>query len=346
MGEIMKKLACLLTAACFAASIAAGAAAQAQTAKPLQLVKTFTMPPAIQGHFDHVSIDPAGHRLYAAAESAHQVLVFDLHSGKYLRSIEDIAKPHAILIRPGIQRLYITDGGRGQLRIYNRQSYKFMQAIPLKLDSDSIAYDPQSRDLYVVNGGGDAHQTFSMISVIDTRTDKKLGDIRIGGDTVEAMAIDPSSNLLYANDPAKNTVVVINRATRKIEATWPVTLGRENVAIALDAAHHRLFVACRNGHLVVFNTLTGKQIQSMPIGQGVDDASFNPQTGRIYVQCGQPGATWVYHEESPGHYQWLGEVPEGAKAKNSALVPALHRYFVLVPPAASAPGRIDEFATR
>jgi len=347
-GEIMKKLAGLLTAACLSATLAAAAVAQTQTQtqKPLHLVKKFAMPSGIAGHFDHVSIDPSGHRLYAAAESAHQVLVFDLDSGKYLRSIGNIVKPHAILIRPGVERLYITDGGRGQVRIYNRQSYKFLQAIPLKLDSDSIAYDAPSHNLYVVNGGGDAHQTFSMISVIDTGADKKLGDIRIDGDTVEAMAIDPTSNRLYANDPARNLVVVINRATRKIEATWPVTMGQKNVAIALDAAHHRLFVACRDGHLVVFNTQTGQQIQSLPIGKGVDDASFNPQTGRIYVQCGEPGATWVYREESPDHYTMLGEVQEGYKAKNSALVPAMHRYFVLVPPATGGVGHIDEFATR
>jgi DNA-binding beta-propeller fold protein YncE len=340
----MKKLASLLTAACLTATLAV--AASAQTQKPLQRVKQFSMPSGIAGHFDHITIDPAGHRLYAAAESAHQVLVFDLDSGKYLSSIGNIAKPHAILIRPGVERIYITDGGRGQVRIYNRNSYKLIQAIPLKLDSDSIAYDAASHNLYVVNGGGDAHQTFSMISVIDTTTDKKLGGIRIDGDTVEAMAIDPGSNRLYANDPAKNMVVVINRKTRRIEATWPVTMGQKNVAIALDAAHHRLFVACRDGHLVVFNTQTGKQMQSMPIGKGVDDASFNPQTGRIYVQCGVPGATWVYREASPDHYSMLGEVQEGYKAKNSALVPAMHRYFVLVPPAAGGVGHIDEFATR
>lgn len=342
----MKKLACLLTIACLSASIATGARAHAQTQKPLTLTKKYVMPSGIHGHFDHISIDVRGNRLYAAAESAHQVLVFNLRSGKYLHSIRNIVKPHAILIRAQSQRLFITDGGRGQVRIYNRKTDKLVKAIPLKLDSDSIAFDPGSRDLYVVNGGGDAHETFSVVSVIDTITEKKVADIRIDGDTLEAMAIDPGSNRIYVNDPAKNTVVVVNRTTRKIEATWPVTMGHENVAMALDAAHHRLFVACRSGELVVFDTQTGKEIKSMPIGKDVDDASFNPRTGRIYAQCGEPGATWVYREESPDGYKMLGEVREGYKAKNSAVVPILHRYFVLVPPAGKTPGHIDAFETR
>lgn len=342
----MRKLSCLLSTAFLSVFVAAGAYAHAQAHPPLKLVKKFVMPAGIQGHFDHVSIDVPGNRLYATAESAHQVLVFNLSTGKYLHSIGDIAKPHAILIRPGVQRLFITDGGRGQVRIYDRKTEKLVKAIPLKLDSDSIAYNPKSKNLFVVNGGGDAHETFSMVSVINTSSEMKVADIRIDGDTLEAMAIDPTSNRLYVNDPAKNTVVVVNRTTHKIEATWPVTMGHENVAMALDAAHHRLFVACRGGQLVVFNTQTGKEIKSMPIGKDVDDASFNPQTGRIYAQCGEPGATWVYREESPDRYKMLGEVREGYKAKNSAVVPGLHRYFVLVPPAGKSPGHIDEFATR
>lgn len=342
----MRKPALLLTLACLFVFLASSKFADAQPQQPLKLVKKYIMPSGIHGHFDHISIDVPGNRVYAAAENMHEVLVFNLRTGKYLRSIGDIVKPHAILVRPGVQRLFITDGSRGQVRVYNRQTDKFEKAIQLKVDSDSITYNPQSHDLYVVNGGGDAHEAFSMVSVIDTSSEKKVADIRIDGDTLEAMAVDPTSDRLYVNDPAKNAVVVVNRATHKIEATWPVTLGHKNVAMALDAAHHRLFVACRSGELVIFNTLTGKEIKSMPIGKDVDDASFNPQTGRIYAQCGEPGATWVYREESPNSYKLLGEVREGYKAKNSAVVPSLHRYFVLVPPAGSALGYIDEFATR
>lgn len=340
----MRRLTYFVAAACLSASIVIGGSAYGQEHQPLKLVKKFVLPSSVQGHFDHISISVSSNRVYSAAENAHQVLIFDLHTGKYLGSIDDIVKPHAILVRPHIHRLFITDGTRGQVRVYNSHTDKLVKAIPLKVDSDSITYNPQSRNLFVVNGGGDAHETYSMVSVINTSSEKKIADIRIDGDTLEAMAVDVNSNRLYINDPAKNAVVVVNRVTRRVEATWPVTLGQKNVAMALDAIHHRLFVACRSGELVVFNTRTGKEIKSMPIGRDVDDASFNPQTGRIYAQCGEPGATWVYKEESPNNYKMLGEVHEGYKAKNSAVIPSLHRYFVLVPPSGKASGHIDEFA--
>ena len=54
------------------------AAAQA----PLQPVAKLTMPASVQGRFDHLGIEEKDSRLFVAAESRHQVLVFDLKSGK------------------------------------------------------------------------------------------------------------------------------------------------------------------------------------------------------------------------------------------------------------------------
>lgn len=320
-------------------------ATYAQQPAPMTLVQKDRMPASVQGRFDHLGIDVHGNRLFAAAEAAHQVLVFDLRTGKYLRSIDDIEIPHAIFVRHDLDRIYITDGGLGEVHIYDGTTYRQLKTVPLKVDTDSIGYDPRTHYLYVVNGGGDAHQTFSMLSVIDTTNGTKVADIKIDGDTLEAMRLEKGSNRMFVNDASENKVVVLDRKTRRIIATWPVTLGKHNVAMALDQAHHRLFVACRNGKLVIFDTQTGKELQVLTIGGGVDDAVFNPETGRLYVQCGIDGATWIYQEEGAAQYKLLGHVSEGFHAKNGLLAPHLHRYYVIVPPVRSSAGYINVFST-
>jgi hypothetical protein len=105
------------------------------------------------GKFDHLGIDPKGGRLFVAAESAHQVLVFGLKSGKYLRSIDEIEIPHAIFVREDLNRIFITDGGSGALKVYDAASYALLKSIPLKVGADSIGYDPATRFLYIDNGG-------------------------------------------------------------------------------------------------------------------------------------------------------------------------------------------------
>lgn len=308
-------------------------------APPLKLASKYKMPASIQGRFDHLAADVPGNRLFLAAESAHEVLVFNLRTGKYLRSIGGIEIPHAIHVSDRLDRIFITDGGAGQVKIYDRKTYRLLKAVPLKVDSDSIGYDPSSRDLYVVNGGGDAHQSFSMLSIVNTATDAKGADIRIDGRTLEAMAIAQGSPLLYQNNPSMSQIDVVNRRARKIEAKWPVTLCHRNVAMALDESAHRLFTACRSGAIVVFDTQTGKQLQSLPIAQGVDDLVFDSQRKRLYASCGS-GSIDVYEEQDPNHYISLGRVPAAPGSKNEVLVPSLNRLYTTIPPRAGAPGQV------
>jgi hypothetical protein len=70
---------------------------QAYPQEALRPVANFAMPASVQGKFDHLGIDYRGSRLFVAAESAHQVLIFDLKNGKYVKSIEGNEIPHATL---------------------------------------------------------------------------------------------------------------------------------------------------------------------------------------------------------------------------------------------------------
>jgi len=337
----MKKAISFLAATCFLAS----AQAQSGDSALLTLVSKDQMPPAIQGRFDHLGIDMRGNRLFAAAETAHQVLVFDLHTGKFLRSINDIAVPHAIFVREDLDRIYITDGGAGALRVYDGHSYALLKTIPLQVDADSIGYDPAIHLLYIDNGGGDAHQTFSLLSAVDTTKETKVSDLKIDGSTLEAMALEKGSSRMFVNNAAKNQVAVVDRKTNTLITSWPITKGERNVAMALDEAHHRLFVACRSGEIVVLDTRSGKELQSLAIGKGVDDLAFDPASGRLYAPCGVDGATWVYRQMGADRYTLLGKVPSGSGGKNALLAAPLKRLFVIVPPGGGTPGTVDAFST-
>ncbi|MGH9397096.1 MAG: YncE family protein [Terriglobia bacterium] len=315
--------------------------ARAQAPAPLKRVGTFKMPAAVKGHFDHFGVDVPGNRLFSAAEGYKAVLVFNLRTGKLIHTIGGLGIPHAILYRKDLNRIYITDGGAGALNIYDGKTYKLIKSVKLLVDSDSIAYDPTTKDLYIVNGGGDAHQAYSTISIVNTTSGERVGDMKIDGDTLEAMALEKASPKMYVNNRAKNQIEVIDREKRTVLAVWPVTMGKANVAMAFDEAHHRLFVGCRGGEIVVFNTETGKELQALPIGKGVDDMVFDPTTRRIYASCGAgAGSVDVYKEEDPDHYRLLGKVPSGAGGKTARLVPQLERYYVAVPTHENTPAEV------
>jgi len=322
-----------------AALLLSGRPVAAQTAAPLKLATKYEMPSSVKGRFDHLGIDIGGNRLFVVGEEAQQVLVFDLATGKFIRAIK-VDHPHAVLYREDLSRIYITDEGKGVLNIYDGKTYDLVKPVALKVDTDSIGYDPATHYLYIDNGGDNAHETFTMLSVVDTTAGTKLADIKIDGDTLEAMALEKSGDRLFLNNPAKSEVEVIDRKTNKLATSWPVKLGKGNATMALDESTHRLFVGCRSGAIVVFDSQTGKELQALPIGRGTDDLMFDSASKRIYATSGGTGMVDVYKETDPDHYQSLGQVPSGPGAKTGLLVPQLARLFVPVPPKGTTPGEV------
>jgi DNA-binding beta-propeller fold protein YncE len=314
---------------------------QSADREPLKLVQSFRMPAEVKGHFDHVTPDVKGHRLFTTPEDYKAVIVLDDRTGSVLHTMQGIERPHAVLYREDLGRIYVTDGGAGEVKIFDANTYQPVKSVKLLADADSIGYDPATKYLYVDNGGGDAGQSYSMFSAIDTTKGEKIAELKIDGDTLEAMALETSSPRIYVNNRAKNQVAVVDRQGPSMVASWPVTMGKVNVAIALDEGNHRLFVACRSGQIVVFDTRTGKELQALPITKGVDDLTYDPASRRIYAAC--DGAVDVYEESDPDHYRSLGKVQTGPAAKTARLVPELKRYFVAAPQHGSTPAEILVF---
>jgi DNA-binding beta-propeller fold protein YncE len=321
-----------------------GVKAQCQETTPLKLVQTLKLPPEVKGNFDHFAIDLKGNRLFATPEDYKAVVVFDLKTGKLIHTMSGIERPHAVLYREDLNRLYVTDGEAGDLKIFDGTTYQQLASVKLLEDADSIGYDLATKYLYIDNGGGDVHQTYSMLSIVDTTAGKKLADIKIDGDTLEAMALEKGSSRIYVNNKAKSQVDVIDREKRVLIASWPVTKGKVNVAMALDEANHRLFIACRSGQIVVMDTQTGKEIAALPITKGVDDLKYDAGSKRIYAAC--DGDADVYKQSDPDNYKLLAKVPTGPVGRTALLVPELKQYFVAVPQHGTTSARVLVFEVR
>jgi DNA-binding beta-propeller fold protein YncE len=133
-----------------------------------------------------------------------------------------------------------------------------------------------------------------MLSIVDTTREVKVVDVKIDGDTLEAKALERSSDRMYVNNAAQNEVVELTRKDHSIVASWSVKLSKRNVAMALDEVGHRLFVASRSGNISIFDTATGKELTSLAIGKGVDDLAFDAASRRLYAPCCGDGLIYFY----------------------------------------------------
>src|SRR5260370_34918193 len=112
-------------------------------------------------------------------------------------------------------------------------------------DADASVYDRVSKLFYVGKGGKQAKEDYCTLSIVDTTTGKKVGDIRIdGADRVEAMAAEHSGPRMFVNLYNKAAVAVIDREKGAVTATWAsAQAGRNNDPIASDEPNHRQLLA-------------------------------------------------------------------------------------------------------
>jgi DNA-binding beta-propeller fold protein YncE len=305
-------------------------AASAQTKPPLRLLQTIPLPDLKGGDFDHFDVDLSGNRLFLTAEENNVVEVLDIRANKLIHTIQDVDTPHSLLYLPAAKQLWVVDGGDGTIRIFDGSTYAVVGTIKLSVGADSTAYDPAKHLLYIATGGEDAKMDFSLISIVDTSSRKRVGDIRVNSTNIESMVLDKNGARLFANVRDQNRIGVIDTEKRAVTSTWPLGEVHGNTPMAIDVGNRRLFVAGRKpARLIVLDSDSGRIIATLPTAELTDDMLFDPASKRIYIACDE--FVVVYLQRDADRYQELGRIPTGFRAKTAILVPQLKRYFVAAP---------------
>jgi len=307
-------------------------AGHAQVPGPLKLAQTIPLPGLHDGDFDHFQMDPAGMRLFLAAEENSAVEVIDLRTNKAIQKITGPKAPHSMGYNTELKKLYvIDDGGPNQVEVFDGTTFKLLTALPMDAHADVSSYDPATQLLYVGNGGRQAKEDYTLISVIDTKTDKKVGDIKIDADRIETIRFEAKTPRMFTNMYYKGSVAVIDRAKQAVIATWSFAQeGRNFGSMALDEPDHRLFVHARDpGKVLVIDSESGKLITTLPCVGDYDDAIYDPGTRRLYM-IGTPFLKVFQKSEEGDRYDTLGQVQTAFHAETGIFVPQVNRLYIAV----------------
>lgn len=232
-----------------------------------------------EGGWDYVTVDDANHRLFVTRTTHTQVI--DTDTGKLIADIEGQKSSHGVALVPKLNRGFITDGGgSGAIVVFDLTSYAVLGQFPALPDADGIIYDPATDLVLAVSGDGNA--LFAFKPEVDPKLSSAGKPIQLPG-APEFLATDGSGKV-YVNLADKNLVAVVDLQTRKVIAQWPVAPGGRPVSMAIDPAHHRLFVGCRNPQkLVVMHTDTGAIEAALPLCAGVDASAFAGD--QVFASC-------------------------------------------------------------
>ena len=313
------------------ALLAAGLVPQGSVAaEPLKLLGR-TDVPNFEGDFDHFAADVKGNRLFLAGEEKGTLEVFDLASGKHLKTVKGFEEPHAIHYMPESNRLIVTDSGEGMTKVLDATSYAVVDTIALVPGADVLSYDPSARRAWITTGGKNAPKKLKQttVAVVDVDSGKKVGELKFDTDFTEGIAAEQKGNRVFINLAGRSEVAVVDKTTLKPIAVWPVKEGKNNSSIALDEENKRLFIVTRKPfQLVVIDTDSGKSVASFAAPERTNELQFDKANRRIYLAGDD--YVGVFQQVDGDHYRELARVRSEKGAKTALLVPEVGKLYVAV----------------
>lgn len=285
------------------------------------------------GGFDYVTIDSAARRLYLSHGT--QVDVVDADNGKLIGTIPDTPGIHGIAIASEFKHGFTSNGRENNVSMFDPATLQLINKIDVGKGPDGIYYDSETKRVFTNNHG--SHD----ITAIAAKTGQVIGTVKAEGDGESAVVSD---GLVYVNIEDTNEVLVFDPKTLEVKKRFPIGVARTPTGLAYDAKTRRLFIGCRNDpKMVVMDSVTGKVINSFPIGRGVDYAAFDPQARLIFFSCSE-GVLSIFHEKSADEYEDVGPVKTQPSARTMAFDPKTKKIFLpaveyIETPAASPGGR-------
>ena len=297
-------------------------------AQSYHLTKTFTL--GGDGGWDYVALDTAGHRLFVARQT--RVMVIDPATGKLLAEIPGLNRAHGVAFSYATGKGFATSGGDSSVVVFDLKTLQVLGRTTAAVDADAVLFDPATKHIFTFNG--DAGSS----SVIDAASGQRIGTIDLGGKP--EFGVTTGDGKLYVNIEDSSAVAEIDPVGMKVTRHWKLAPCESPTGLAIDRAHGILFSGCRNGVMAISDAKAGRLITTVPIGQGVDAARFDPGPQLAFASNGD-GTITVIHEDAPDKFTVVGTVQTKRGARTMELDLNTHRIFTVSadfgpPPAATA----------
>jgi DNA-binding beta-propeller fold protein YncE len=277
------------------------------------------IPVSGEGSWDYCSVDPAGQRLYVSHGA--EVVVIDLARDQVFGVITNTPGVHGLAPAPELGRGFVSCGKENKAAIVDLKTLQILSKVDTGQNPDSMLYEPGQQEAYMFNGRGQS------ATVIDAKAGKVVATIPLGGKPEFAQA-DSKAGRVFNNIEDKNEVAVIDTKTHTVVTNWPIAPAEEASGLAIDLKNHRLFLGCGGSKtMVMMDSISGKVITSVPIGQGVDANAFDPGTGFAFASCGD-GTVTIAHEDTPDKLTVVQTLETQRGSRTMTIDPKTHKIYL------------------
>jgi hypothetical protein len=295
--------------------------------QPYKLLKTIKV--GGEGGWDYVYADSSARRLYIprTGRGTGRVTVFDLDSLKSVGEIPNTNGVHGVAVDPKTHHGFSSSN---PVVMFDTQTLAPIKTIKVDGNPDGILFDPGSSQVFVLS-----HRAPNA-TVLSSTDGSVVGTIDLGG--APEQAVSDENGHIYIDIEDKDAVAVVDAKTLKVTARYDLSgKGGGPAGLALDAKNHILFAFCHDPHTaVIMNADNGKILATLPIGSGVDAASFNPATMETFSSQ-RDGTLTVIKETSTTTFEVEQNVQTKPGARTSTLDTKTGQIFLITAEQAPQP---------
>ncbi len=307
-----------------------GVLAQAQKPSGYTVARRITL--GGEGGWDYLTFDGVARRLYVAR--ATRVMVIDVDSGNQVGEIPNTNGVHGVALMHKLGRGVTSNGKDDSATFFDLKTLAAIATVKTGGKPDAILFDKFSGLVMTCNGKSNDMTLIDPEKAVAVRTIALPGRPETG--------VSDGKGKVFVNLEDKNLIAVIDVASRKVLTTWPLIGCEEPTGLALDGANRRLFSGCHNGALVVVDADSGRNVQKLAIGSGVDAAAYDKKAGLVFTSNGE-GNISVIQQEGPDKYTSFANVATQKGARTLALDARKHVLYSVANAAADASGKTGAF---
>jgi DNA-binding beta-propeller fold protein YncE len=274
------------------------------------------------GGWDYATVDEGARRLYLSHGT--QVDVLDADTGKAVGVIPDTPGVHGIAIATPFKHGFTSNGRENKVSMFDPETLKLIRKIEVGKGPDGIYFDPASKRVFTNNHGThdvtaiDANSG-NVVGTVKLDGDGEQAVIGADGliyvnseDTAEVVVFDPTSlavkrrmpigvaktptglaydaktNRLFIGCREKPTMVVMDAASGKVIANFPIGAGVDFAGF--DAKKRLAFFSCGEGTLEFFHVKSASKIEvagALKTQPSAKTLAFDAKTGKIFLPAGE-----------------------------------------------------------
>ncbi|NLH48822.1 MAG: bifunctional YncE family protein/alkaline phosphatase family protein [Myxococcales bacterium] len=259
----------------------------------VRLIDTATMTPFqsldVLQLFSGAVWNAAGDRFWIGGGGSHVVFEYSYTGGvaAEVRQIPVLNYPSGLALSPDESELYVACLHGKRLAVVDLLAGEEVDSIPTHLYSLDVKISADGKLAYVSSVGR------GMVTVVNLQTRQPVADIEVG-DNPEGIAISTDDAMLYVANSDSDTVSVVDLDAQEVTATWKIydesttSLGASPVAVAVDRAGERVYVACTGtNEITVFNAANGQVLGRIPGGWYVTQLRLDEDRGFLYYTSGK-----------------------------------------------------------